>query len=257
MQCSNFSCCGANLLSFHDLIDHFERVHVLILDASGKPFYPEVATVPSTPPSPTCSTFSTLSSGSSSGASTRSLTPPSTGAIYVDHEARARARMAQAAPRPGWPHCLGQVEMKVPFPNFARSPAPLPPRSTEPSLDEYLVDWDVDVDMDMDVKTEMDSDAFSDVLPSEPPCSSSSESASSSSSSSPAPESDVLPVLDEGSISASEPARTTTHHRTRSPVVRRARAGRPRQPSCPDHAKERFYPCPVRQIPIEDIYYMF
>ncbi|KAI0337255.1 hypothetical protein BDW22DRAFT_1364338 [Trametopsis cervina] len=41
--CSNFSCCGLALADMHDLLDHFEESHVLVLNASGEPVYPPLA----------------------------------------------------------------------------------------------------------------------------------------------------------------------------------------------------------------------
>ncbi|EGN92365.1 hypothetical protein SERLA73DRAFT_191212, partial [Serpula lacrymans var. lacrymans S7.3] len=39
-QCSDFTCCGLALNDLHELIDHFEESHVLVVDADGNPLYP-------------------------------------------------------------------------------------------------------------------------------------------------------------------------------------------------------------------------
>ncbi|KAI0081047.1 hypothetical protein K474DRAFT_1672306 [Panus rudis PR-1116 ss-1] len=38
--CSNFSCCGLCLASMHQLLDHFEENHVVVLGKDGRPIYP-------------------------------------------------------------------------------------------------------------------------------------------------------------------------------------------------------------------------
>ncbi|OCH86482.1 hypothetical protein OBBRIDRAFT_224049 [Obba rivulosa] len=54
--CSNFSCCGLALRDLHDLLEHFEEAHVVILGADGRPVYPAFpspsATVSPTSPGP-------------------------------------------------------------------------------------------------------------------------------------------------------------------------------------------------------------
>lgn len=39
-QCSNFSCCGLALPDLHQLLDHFEEQHVLVIGRNGRPLYP-------------------------------------------------------------------------------------------------------------------------------------------------------------------------------------------------------------------------
>ncbi|KAH9949919.1 hypothetical protein B0H21DRAFT_819620 [Amylocystis lapponica] len=38
--CSNFSCCGLALADLHELVDHFEEYHVVVLGRDGRPTYP-------------------------------------------------------------------------------------------------------------------------------------------------------------------------------------------------------------------------
>ncbi|GJE89786.1 hypothetical protein PsYK624_058940 [Phanerochaete sordida] len=51
--CTDFSCCGLTLPDMHALLDHFEEMHVVIIDADGRPVYPA-------PPSPTPAPSTTL-----------------------------------------------------------------------------------------------------------------------------------------------------------------------------------------------------
>ncbi|KAI0741241.1 hypothetical protein BC629DRAFT_277497 [Irpex lacteus] len=48
---SNFSCCGLTLADMHELLDHFEESHVLVLGTDGKPVYPHFAANTSASPS--------------------------------------------------------------------------------------------------------------------------------------------------------------------------------------------------------------
>jgi transcription factor SFP1 len=74
-QCSNFTCCGIVLPSFHALIDHFESVHVLVVSGTGQPVYPSniCGSSLSPPSSPD------LSVTSSSDSSHRSVSPSEAG----------------------------------------------------------------------------------------------------------------------------------------------------------------------------------
>lgn len=40
LQCSNFSCCGLSLADMHELLDHFEESHVVVVSQDGRPVYP-------------------------------------------------------------------------------------------------------------------------------------------------------------------------------------------------------------------------
>ncbi|KAI0955636.1 hypothetical protein AcV7_006250 [Taiwanofungus camphoratus] len=48
--CSNFSCCGLSLADLHELLDHFEEAHVIVLGRDGRPVYPSLH--PEDPSSP-------------------------------------------------------------------------------------------------------------------------------------------------------------------------------------------------------------
>ncbi|TCD62495.1 hypothetical protein EIP91_006816 [Steccherinum ochraceum] len=41
--CSNFSCCGLALADMHQLLDHFEESHVVVIGQDGRPIYPRTA----------------------------------------------------------------------------------------------------------------------------------------------------------------------------------------------------------------------
>ncbi|EIN10086.1 hypothetical protein PUNSTDRAFT_143416 [Punctularia strigosozonata HHB-11173 SS5] len=40
--CSDFTCCGLTLADMHQLVEHFEEAHVLVLDGAGRRVYPSV-----------------------------------------------------------------------------------------------------------------------------------------------------------------------------------------------------------------------
>lgn len=39
-QCSNFSCCGLTIADMHELLDHFEEAHVVVIGKDGRTIYP-------------------------------------------------------------------------------------------------------------------------------------------------------------------------------------------------------------------------
>ncbi|THG99018.1 hypothetical protein EW026_g3255 [Hermanssonia centrifuga] len=47
--CSNFTCCGLALADMHELLDHFEESHVVVLGGDGRPVYPPPVHAPSYP----------------------------------------------------------------------------------------------------------------------------------------------------------------------------------------------------------------
>ncbi|THH29475.1 hypothetical protein EUX98_g4703, partial [Antrodiella citrinella] len=50
--CSNFSCCGLALADMHQLLDHFEEAHVVVIGQDGRPIYPRSLSGCSPSPSP-------------------------------------------------------------------------------------------------------------------------------------------------------------------------------------------------------------
>ncbi|KAH0832832.1 hypothetical protein J3R83DRAFT_11757 [Lanmaoa asiatica] len=39
-QCSNYTCCGRSLADLHELVDHFEETHVIVIGPNGNDAYP-------------------------------------------------------------------------------------------------------------------------------------------------------------------------------------------------------------------------
>ncbi|KAG2063167.1 hypothetical protein BDR04DRAFT_1164156, partial [Suillus decipiens] len=56
--CRNYTCCGLQLDDLHALLQHFEEIHVVVLDPSTHPQYPVIPPLPQSVHNPTPSYFS-------------------------------------------------------------------------------------------------------------------------------------------------------------------------------------------------------
>ena len=107
-QCSNFTCCGQSLADLHELVDHFEEAHVVVIGPDGYP-------------------------GSRMGSNPDSPSPchpvmPSAMTVFADHRTGMQSRCASAG------HTLA-AEFDAPPVDLTAEQLCLPPSSFMAEMD--------------------------------------------------------------------------------------------------------------------------